>query len=93
MRVLRGLGRARALLAAARAVLPRPRLWGEALRTVRRLAPPGWWRRPPFLPVPDAAYWRFRMQTAFGDDLSGRPSAQDVVDYLRWCQRARPSHR
>jgi hypothetical protein len=90
---LSGTGRGRTSVALARAVLTRPWLWGEALRTLRRLAAPGWWRRPPFLPLPDAAYWRFRMQTAFGDDHSGRPSTQDVVDYLRWCQRARPSHR
>ena len=50
------------------------------------LARPGWWRRVPFLPLPDAAYLRFRMQTAYGGD-GGSPSAEDVVTYLRWCRQ------
>ena len=32
----------------------------------RRLARPGWWRRPPFLPLPAPDYLRFRMETAYG---------------------------
>ncbi|MGH9044307.1 MAG: hypothetical protein ACRDVP_05640 [Acidimicrobiales bacterium] len=76
-----------------RATLSRPTLWTTALGTIRRLAAPGWWRRPPFLPLPDPSYWRFRMQTAYGDDWSGRPTTQDVIDYLRWCQRVKPPRR
>jgi len=45
------------------------------------------------MPVPDAAYWRFRMETAYGKDWEGRPTTSDVVDYLGWCQRARPPRR
>jgi hypothetical protein len=87
---------ARRLSAATTALLAvgaRPRLWGVSITTLRRLAPSGWWRRYPFLPVPDAAYWRFRMQTAYGTEWKGRPTKDDVVDYLAWCQRTRPPHR
>jgi len=45
---------------------------------------PGWWHRPPFLPVPDEAYVRFRLQTAYGQ--RGEPHPEDVVSYLRWCR-------
>jgi hypothetical protein len=76
-----------------RALGARPTLWPAAFGALRRLAPQRWWRRPPFLPVPDAAYWRFRMETAYGNDAPGRPSAEDIVDYLRWCQRSRPRPR
>ncbi len=60
---------------------------GPALGALRRLARRGWWHRPPFLPVPGTAYWRFRLVTAFGGDgEEGGADAGDVVDYLRWCQ-------
>ena len=86
-------GRVSAAGTAAAAVVVRPRLWRESVATVWRLAPPGWWRRPPFLPVPDAAYWEFRMHTAYGGQWRGRPTRRDVVDYLEWCQRVRPGRR
>lgn len=69
---------------AIRAVIRRPGLWPTALVQAFRVASRGWWRRPPFLPVPDAAYVRFRLQTAFG--TGGEPTAEDVVTYLRWCR-------
>ena len=81
--------RARAMARAAAAVATRPRLWPIALVTAGRLVPRGWWRRFPFLPVPDGAYWQFRMQTAFGADPDGRPTLRDVVEFLNWCQRTR----
>jgi hypothetical protein len=75
----------------ARAVLSHPELWWASAGAVRRMARRGWWRRPPFLPVPGDAYWRFRLVTANGGD--GETDAlepSDVVAYLRWCRRARP---
>jgi hypothetical protein len=45
---------------------------------------PRWWRRPPFLPVPDADYVRFRLETQYG--TGGAPDPADVVVYLRWCR-------
>jgi hypothetical protein len=70
---------------AAAAVLVHPSLWATALAQVVRLAPRGWWRRPPFLPAPDRDYLRFRLQTAYGDPERA-PDPADVVSYLRWCR-------
>jgi hypothetical protein len=69
--------------AAALAVVARPTLWPTALGLMFRLAPRGWWRRPPFLPRPDRAYLEFRMVTAFGPE-HGSPPAAELVSYLRW---------
>jgi hypothetical protein len=73
----------------AKAVVPRPWLWWAAAGAVRRLARQGWWRRSPYLPLPGEAYWQFRVTTAYGNGGSGL-DVNDVVAYLRWCQRSRP---
>jgi hypothetical protein len=83
--------RARDAGVVARVVLGHPELWWASVGAVRRMARRGWWRRPPFLPVPGDAYWRFRLVTANGGD--GETDAlepSDVVAYLRWCRRSRP---
>ena len=67
------------------AVLRRPGLWLTALGAVGRLAAPGWWRRRPYLPVPDGRLWAFRMVTAYGRPDAG-PDTADVVSYLEWCR-------
>lgn len=67
------------------AVVVRPTLWGIAVVQMFRLARPGWWRRAPFLPVPDRDYLRFRLETQYGDpDHPIEPA--DIVAYLRWCR-------
>jgi hypothetical protein len=71
---------------AALVILRHPGLWPVALRQARRLAPPRWWRRPPFLPLPHPAYLRFRLVTQYGDERH-RPEPADVLNYLRWCRR------
>ncbi|MEO6628613.1 MAG: hypothetical protein ABIP03_08590 [Aquihabitans sp.] len=63
----------------------RPRLWGTAVSQTFRLARPGWWRRAPFLPLPDADYLRFRLETQYGSDRSPEPG--DVITYLHWCHQ------
>jgi len=68
------------------ALARRPRLWPTAWRQAGRLAPDGWARRAPFLPLPDPAYVRFRMVTQYGDP-SARPAPDDVLAYLGWCRR------
>lgn len=72
-------------LAAVVSMLVRePALWSTAARQVARLAPRGWWRRSPHLPVPSPAYLAFRSQTMYGS-TSVLPAPQDVCTYLRWC--------
>lgn len=67
------------------AVLRHPALWLTAVRQAYLLAPRGWWRRRPFLPVPDREYLRFRMVTAYGMP-DRHPEPDDVVTYLEWCR-------
>lgn len=76
---------ARWLLRAAAAVAARPALWVTAVVQLLRLARPGWWRRPPFLPSPDREYLRFRLVTMYGDPEHA-PEPADVVTYLDWCR-------
>jgi hypothetical protein len=71
---------------AAGAVLVRPSLWTTAVRELHRMTPPAWWRRAPFLPVPDRDYLRFRLVTQYGN--AGPVDEQDVVTFLRWCRSA-----
>jgi hypothetical protein len=85
-----GPGWSRTTVLVARAVLVHPSLTPAALGALRRMAPPGWWRRPPYLPVPAPEYWRFRLKTAFGDDQEAALSVADVTAYLRWCRQTRP---
>lgn len=66
------------------AVLVRPGLWATAVGQVLRLARPGWWRRPPFVPLPDPDYLRFRLETQYGSDRDPVPG--DVITYLHWCR-------
>jgi hypothetical protein len=67
------------------AVLRRPSLWGTAIRQTFRLAPNGWWRRTPFLPLPDERYLRFRLETQYGEAMH-RTEPRDLVTYLAWCR-------
>jgi hypothetical protein len=45
-----------------------------------------WWRRPPFLPIPDPEYLRWRLHTAYGDERDF-PPVNDVVRFARWRRR------
>ncbi|MEY2457389.1 MAG: hypothetical protein QOK06_2483, partial [Acidimicrobiaceae bacterium] len=40
---------------------------------------------PPFLPLPDREYLRFRLQTQYGDP-DRVPEPADLVTYLHWCR-------
>jgi hypothetical protein len=73
------------LLLALRA-LRSPITGAALLRVAWRFRRRGWWRRPPFLPLPATEYVRWRMHTAYGDgDVV--PPADDVVRYARWAVR------
>lgn len=75
--------------ATATVVLRHPSLWPTAVGQALRLASPGWWRRRPFLPLPDPTYLRFRMETQYGNE---DPRPADVVTYLRWVRRNAHHH-
>ena len=47
-----------------------------------------WWRRAPFLPLPDRRYWSFRMVTAYGTG-GARPTPESLVEAARWSLRQR----
>lgn len=67
---------------AARALL-HPTLALDLLRVVWNFRARGWYRRPPFLPLPPREYVRWRMHTAYGD-YDAVPPARDVERYARW---------
>jgi hypothetical protein len=70
------------LALAGRAIL-RPRLALDLVRTAWAFRRRGWWKRLPFLPLPDPEYLRWRMYTAYADE-SAVPPAEDVVRFARW---------
>lgn len=69
----------------AAALSRRPDLWRTALSRSAALAPRGWWRRPPFLPVPPPEYLAWRAECATGDP-HGPLDPQEVVSWLEWCR-------
>src|SRR5207248_11135759 len=70
------------------AVLGRPGLWPTAVGQAVRLARPGWWRRPPFLPVPDPDYVTVRLEADHGPHRT--PAGGGLVAYLNWCREVKP---
>ena len=48
----------------------------------------GWYRSPPFLPLPSRDYLRWRMETAYGDP-EAVPIADELERFLRWGTRMR----
>ena len=75
-------------LALAGRALRHPGLAADLLRVSWRFRARDWWRRPPFLPIPDRVYMRWRMHTAYGDD-DAVPPARDVERYARWTGKQR----
>jgi len=66
--------------------LRHPRTGVALVRVGWRFRARGWYRRFPFLPLPDRTYVRWRMYTAYGDE-SAVPSADDVERYATWAVR------
>lgn len=52
----------------------------------------GWWRRPPFLPLPPTEYLAWRAETAWGD-AEGTGPDELVVRYLQWSREMRRRQR
>ena len=80
---------ARLALALVARAMASPALAADLLRIAWRFRARGWFRRPPFLPVPPREYVRWRMHTAYGDH-DAVPPVEDVVRYARWVGRQRP---
>ena len=74
------------VFALARRALRHPSLGMDLLRVAWRFRRRGWYRRPPFLPLPASEYLRWRMLTAYGDP-NAVPPAEDVERYARWAVR------
>ena len=60
-----------------------PRLAVDLIRIAWRFRANAWYRRFPFLPIPDSTYLRWRMYTAYGD-YNAVPPVTDVERYARW---------
>jgi hypothetical protein len=63
--------------------LANPRVAWDLLSLAWAMRTRGWYRTPPFLPVPPAEYLRWRMHTAYGDE-NALPPLRDVLRYARW---------
>lgn len=74
--------------AAVSVAVRHPSVTGEALRTLLAMAPRGWWRHRPFLPVPAPDYMAWRSETAYGARDAGTPE-DDLYQYLVWRRRQR----
>lgn len=66
--------------------LRNPAIGVALLRVAWRFRRRRWWRRAPFLPLPDRTYLRWRMHTAYGE-YDTVPPAEDVIRYARWAVR------
>lgn len=76
----------------ARAALARPDMIPDLLGAAWAFRRRGWYRRPPFLPLPSRRYLRWRVETAYGDP-DAVPSPGEVREFLRWARRARQDSR
>ena len=73
----------RLTLTLALRALRSPSLAVDLLRVAWRFRARGWYRRPPWVPIPSRDYVRWRMYTAYGD-YDAVPPAEDVIRYARW---------
>ncbi len=64
----------------------RPSLALDLARVSWRFRNRHWYRRFPFLPLPDREYVRWRMDTAYGSP-DAMPSASEIERYARWAVR------
>jgi hypothetical protein len=74
------------LLALGARALINPRVALDLLALAWSMRRRGWYRVRPFLPLPPPEYVRWRMYTAYGDELAVPPVA-DVLRFARWRRR------
>lgn len=73
----------RLLLQLSLRAVVRPVLAADLLRTAWAFRRRRWWAAPPYLPLPDRTYFRWRMYTAYGSP-EVLPPVEDVVRFARW---------
>ena len=66
----------------------RPKLLYYIAATAWRFRRRGWYRRPPFLPLPSNEYVAWRMYTAYGRE-DAEPSIEEAERYFRWAYHTR----
>ncbi len=76
------------LFSAGITIIPRADLWGVGVVQAKRFARSRWWSRAPFLPLPGNSYWKFRMESIYGDP-NALPSRSELIEYLEWCLEIR----
>ncbi len=60
-----------------------PRLGLDLLKAAWAFRRRRWWAVPPYLPLPDQTYLRWRMYTAYADE-EAVPPLDDVIRFARW---------
>ncbi|MGH9894110.1 MAG: hypothetical protein ACREA0_19445 [bacterium] len=63
-------------------------LLGSLISTSYSFRARRWWRRSPFLPLPEFEYTRWRLNTAYGNERR-LPSFGDIAAFSVWRQRIR----
>ena len=76
----------RLMLSLAMRSLRSPATGLALIRVAWRFRRRDWYKRAPFLPLPDRDYVRWRLHTAYGRD-DAVPPASDLVRYARWAVR------
>jgi len=71
------------LASAALGAVVNPRLALDLVKAGWAFRRQDWWRRVPFLPVPDGEYLRWRMYTAYGAEDTV-PPLEDLLRFVRW---------
>ncbi|MDH3271322.1 MAG: hypothetical protein OEN56_08330 [Gemmatimonadota bacterium] len=70
----------------------RPRMIPYLLRAAWAFRARGWYRRPPFLPLPPRSYMRWRLDTAYGDP-EAKPPLDEFERYIVWSAHMRSEMR
>ena len=63
--------------------LASPRLALDLIKTAWAFRRRRWWAEPPFVPLPDRTYLRWRMFTVYADE-NAVPPPEDVIRFARW---------